>query len=307
MMKFAVLHLGALLLSSSAICCVEGRKPTFTLSPRANPIESSLRKEPEHDVKTSNNKKVLLGLRGGAGPLDAEGFLKVFSSAGLLQGAVMTAGPKVSNDLYGIDSDSFLDEFVTKQCGTGIAAFSLTLYLMLFKNASLKDAMVPNVLIWTFTNLQSLLSGDLVEAGFKTPGFVFCLGACALMAYLLSTEHAEMALKVWSILWLPAGLQMILSPEGAAKAWGHTGTMSRSNNMMLRLFGSYLLSMSGMIGGQVFYDMEPLKAMGVGNLFFGAWHALGLLNGDCEAIGCNMFGMNVWLLVHIAGVVTTLF
>lgn len=201
----------------------------------------------------------------------------------------------------------YLDEWLTKQCGTGIAAFALTLYLMLFRNAPLKDALVPNLLIWTFSNWQNLASGDVVKAGFKTPGFVFSFVACGLMAQFLTTEHAEMALKVWSILWLPMGLQMVLSPEGAAKVWGHTGAMSRSNNMMLRLFGAYLLSMCGMIGGQVFYDMEPLKAMGFGNLFFGSWHALGLLNGDFEAIGCNMIGMNVWLLVHIAGVVTTLF
>ena len=116
MMKFAVLNLGALLLSSAAIGSVEGRTPTFALSPRASStsIESSILKELEHGVKTNNNNnnKVILGLRGGAGPLHAKDFLKVFSSAGLLQGAVMTAGPKVANDLYGIDNNSLFGRVV---------------------------------------------------------------------------------------------------------------------------------------------------------------------------------------------------
>ena len=250
-----------------------------------------------------------LRMRGGGSngclPWDPKTVVKTASVFGIAHGVSMMAGPKLMNTQFGIcDADNTpVSVWMTKQLGTAVTAFSVVCYFLIAKKASLKEALLPNLMIWFYVTLENLLSGNLDAVGFGDKNvFIFTLASMAVMMYCLMRPNggdAIVPMKVWAVLWTPVGLQDLCSPVSAGKAWGHQGDTSLYNKLQIRCFGCYLLAMVTLMGSQLFYDVDVLKSIGLGALCWDLYIVIGLVNGDFAKVpGLSMPFHFFWLFFH---------
>ena len=155
--------------------------------------------------------------RGGAniGPLEPATLVKAFCGVALAQGLIMETGPKLSNEMYGIEGkeNDAVSQFQAGMFGTSIVNISVMLYLLLVKGTSLAKVNQVTYSISGYHCLRMLRSGEAAKVGAEW-GFKLALVICAGAFWAMSQDFADTAIKALAVLWILAGAQNIFDPQG---------------------------------------------------------------------------------------------
>jgi hypothetical protein len=257
-------------------------------------------------VPKTNHK--ILQIRGGAGPLDPETTVKVFTTVAGIQGVLMNVAPKLSNEMYGIKENTDCNQFFAKQCGTGILSDAIMFYCLFFKKTSIYTAIQAASAFWIYEHLRNILNGDAIKGGYtSTNGHTFALAIAVFSFFAMTQDYADTVIKATSVLWGLSGLQCFLAPESAAKAWQFDANKGDpTGTMFCRLFGCYLIASSAFTGSIAFCGSTNLQAIGYGSIAWVLFHTTGILSGEFKSLGMDIPPLVFWLLYHATMIGTTL-
>jgi len=190
--------------------------------------------------------------------------------------------------------------------GTGVLAYGLLLYSLLFKGTSIQTAYQISYIPWVYHHVKMILTGgweDIFGAGSTGPAWV-SLATFIFAIYAMSQDYADTAIKALSALWTFSGIQFFLSPVAACGAWSSgkydakKRPVTAACTVMSNCFAFYLVAISVTPLSMVMFDASPVEAAGYGALVWGALHAYNILSGTIAKGGFDETKIWSWLALN---------
>eukprot|EP00529_Nitzschia_sp_RCC80_P027553 CAMPEP_0113445724 /NCGR_PEP_ID=MMETSP0014_2-20120614/3335_1 /TAXON_ID=2857 /ORGANISM="Nitzschia sp." /LENGTH=254 /DNA_ID=CAMNT_0000336787 /DNA_START=103 /DNA_END=867 /DNA_ORIENTATION=- /assembly_acc=CAM_ASM_000159 len=242
----------------------------------------------------------------------AENLVKVFAISRIVQGTVMTQGPKRSLDMYGClpKHNDAAAQLAASQFGNGIFSIGLWVYCIVLQEMTLETTNQLVYLFWIFQYTGKLMSGQASNVGFET-SYKIAMSVFALATIAMSYEFSSTVLKILCGLWALSGVQMIWSPEASGKAWKATKPNNMENpafRILIQQHGWFLVSYSvlnlalvlGVGNDDEAVAIAPTKAVGLCCCVWSAMFVWMLTSRKLAKLGVPTSPQIAWLLLHAA-------
>lgn len=242
--------------------------------------------------------------------LDPETTAKVGAVSAIAQGFFMNVAPKQTNTKYGLTEkdNTEQNQFVTAHTGFALLSYGIMMYCLLFEKTTLQVAIQVVNILWVYHQTSNVLGGKIDKfTGGDNTGFWFTIFVFAFNAFAMTQEYAVLVIQATTLLWLLTGLQMVLNPDGAAKAWKmEKAEESSFGTLLLRLFGYCLLADAVVIFSLLFWECSPVEAYGYSLSIWACFHAVHLMDGSFKGASLNEIPQMLWLLWQLTQMTATI-
>lgn len=154
------------------------------------------------------------------------------------------------------------------------------------------------------------MSGDAMSSVSSTIMLKVFLAYCFFTLYAMTQEYADTVIKADAVLCGLSGLQCILTPQNAKRAWKYIDSTDEEVNERMRRnaieIGVFLLSYSIYSGSLVFYDtVSKTQALGYATVPWLLLFVKEILDGSCKKYNVNEVKLIPWILYFAVIIVST--